>query len=460
MTIWTPDLAPHAGPRYRAIADALEADLRAGRLAPGTRLPTHRELAERLGVTVGTITRAYAEAESRGLTAGTVGRGTFVREARVQAPTMIQPPAAGLIDLSVNRPALLPQVDALRRTLGELPAALDLGTLLSYAPDSGLPAHRAAGADFFDMLGLPGYAAEQIVITCGAQHALLAVLTALTEPGDVLLTEALAYPGLLAVASQARLRVVPVAIDDDGLIPDALREAARLHRPRLLATVATLHNPTTAVLPAARRAEIAAIAREFDFALLDDDVYGFLVPQRPPPLASFAPERSCYVTCTSKPLVPGLRIGYVGAPKAWADRISAAVRTSVWMAPPLMAEIAARWISDGTAARLMDWQRTEILERQRLAAARLANHPYRAQPGGFHLWLPLPEPWREGEFVAAARARGVVVAPAEVFAVGRQPTPPAVRVCVSAQPERETLAQGLDVLAELLDRPPSAPLLM
>ncbi|HNE02467.1 MAG TPA: winged helix-turn-helix domain-containing protein, partial [Plasticicumulans sp.] len=89
MTMWTPDLNPYAGPRYRAIADALEADLREGRLAPGARLPTHRELAERLGVTVGTITRAYAEAEARGLTRVTVGRGTFVRETRVQAPVMI-----------------------------------------------------------------------------------------------------------------------------------------------------------------------------------------------------------------------------------------------------------------------------------------------------------------------------------------------------------------------------------
>lgn len=460
MTMWTPDLTPYAGPRYRAIADALEVDLREGRLTPGARLPTHRELAERLGVTVGTITRAYAEAEARGLTAGTVGRGTFVRETRVQAPVMIRPPTAGLIDLSVNRPALLPQVDALKRTLFDMQSGPALDLLLNYVPDSGLPAHRAAGADFLALLGLPGYTPEQIVITCGAQHALLTVLTALTEPGDVLLTEALAYPGLLAIASQARLRVVPVAIDEHGLIPEALREAARLHRPKLLATVATLHNPTTAVLPAARRAEIAAIAREFDFALLDDDVYGFLVPDRPPPLASFAPERSCYVTCTSKALVPGLRIGYIGAPAAWIERVTAAVRTSVWMAAPLMAEIAARWIGDGTAARLMEWQCAEIVARQRLAAERLAGHPYRAQPGGFHLWLPLPEPWREGEFVAAARARGVAVAPAEVFAVGRQPTPPAVRVCVSAQPERESLARGLDVLADLLHQPPSAPLLM
>lgn len=459
MTIWQPDLTPHSGPRYRAIADALEADVRAGRLAPGSRLPTHRELAERLGVTVGTITRAYAEAEARGLTAGTVGRGTFVSDRRVQAPAMVQPPAAGLIDFSVNRPVLLPQVDALWQTLAGLPGTLDLGPLLNYAPDSGLLPHRVAGAAYLEMLGLAGYGPAQIVITCGAQHALLTVLTALTEPGDVLLTEALAYPGLLAAASQARLRVVPVAIDEHGLRPEALREAARLYRPRLLATVATLHNPTTAVLPAERRADIAAIAREYDFGLLDDDVYGFLVPDRPPTLASYAPERSCYVTCTSKSLVPGLRIGYIGTPPDWTERVSAAVRTSVWMAPPLMAEIAARWITDGTAERLMDWQRTETAARQALAAERLAGHGYRAQPGGFHLWLPLPEPWREGEFVAAARASGVALAPAEVFAVGRQPTPPAVRVCVSAQPDRASLVRGLDILAGLLARPPSAPMM-
>ena len=79
MTIWTPDLRQRTGPRYIAIAEALSEDASGGRLRPGTRLPTHRDLADRLGVTVGTITRAYAEATRRGLVTGEVGRGTFVR---------------------------------------------------------------------------------------------------------------------------------------------------------------------------------------------------------------------------------------------------------------------------------------------------------------------------------------------------------------------------------------------
>src|SRR5687768_745949 len=79
MTIWIPDLSSHRGPRYLAIADALAIDIRSSRLSPGDRLPTHRELAYQLGVTVGTVTRAYGEAERRGLIGGEVGRGTFVR---------------------------------------------------------------------------------------------------------------------------------------------------------------------------------------------------------------------------------------------------------------------------------------------------------------------------------------------------------------------------------------------
>src|SRR5476651_2065184 len=84
MTLWLPDLSNHRGPRYRAIADALAADIASGRLATGQQLPTHRELAYRLSVTVGTVSRAYGEAVRRGLIGGEIGRGTFVR-ARVEA---------------------------------------------------------------------------------------------------------------------------------------------------------------------------------------------------------------------------------------------------------------------------------------------------------------------------------------------------------------------------------------
>ncbi len=454
MTIWLPDLDHFPGPRYRAIADALEAATAEGELAPGTRLPTHRELAERLGVTVGTVTRAYAEAERRGLTEGTVGRGTFIR-ARRTVPTVARAyREPGVIDLGLNQPTLGPHAEALAAALARLAGEPDLERLLGYDAGTTVEAHQRAAARWLAGLGLdaqPG----QIVITCGARHALLAAMTALAEPGDVLLTEALGYRGIHAAAAQARLRIEPVAIDAEGLIPDALEAACRAHRPRLLACVPTLHNPTAAVMPGERRRAVAAIAREFDLLILDDDVYGFCVEDRPPPLTSFAPERSCYINNASKALAPGLRLGYAVAPPALAERIAATVRGSVWMPPPLMLEIATRWIEDGTAAQLMRWQIDESRARQALAERFLGRWPYARQPAGCHLWLPLPEPWCVGDFVAAARAQGVAVAPAEAFVVGRGAVPQAVRLSVTVPPSRDALESGLRRLAGLLESGPA-----
>ncbi len=149
MTIWIPDLTSHRGPRYLAIADALAFDIRASRLSPGDRLSTHRELAYQLGVTVGTVTRAYGEAERRGLIGGEVGRGTFVRSdiavrasIRANAPVTSTIAAAtaqpNVIDFSINTPT---DLDAggkyegmMRATLRELSNSASAGPCSTTSP--------------------------------------------------------------------------------------------------------------------------------------------------------------------------------------------------------------------------------------------------------------------------------------------------------------------------------------
>src|SRR3954464_2018552 len=155
---WLPDIADRPGPRYRAIADALADDIASGKLAAGSRLPTHRDLAFALKVTVGTVTRAYAEAERRGLIAGEVGRGTYVKGARTAAATAAEnwphfqaapAEAAVFVNLSVCQPGAAGVGAALPGLLREMelsPALLE--TLLAYGPHGGLPAHRAAGAEW------------------------------------------------------------------------------------------------------------------------------------------------------------------------------------------------------------------------------------------------------------------------------------------------------------------------
>lgn len=454
VTSWLPELGEVPGPRYLAIAEAIEADVASGRLRPGERLPTQRDLAARLDVTVGTVTRAYLEAARRGLVSGEVGRGTFVR---ARAEHLPHAPDAAEVDLAVNHPPPphgAPHVAALKAALVRV-AQGGLEHLLEYPPEGGSSRHREAGAAWLGRIGLEARP-EQVVVCNGSQHGLTTLLATLMQPGDVLLAEALTYPGLRSVASLLHLRVQGLALDADGLRPDALEAACRTSAARVLYCLPTIHNPTSSVMPERRRREVAEIARTHGLTILEDDIHAHLPEGRPLPLAAFAPERTCYVTGTSKTLAPGLRVGFVFAPEALAERLASAVRATTWGAAPLMAEVVAEWIDDGTADAIVAARRREAAARQELARGVLSGFELQAHPFGYHLWLPLPDPWRAEAFTAHLRRRGVSVTPAEAFVAGRGTAPHAVRLCLGAPRTREELESGLQAVAETLAAEPEA----
>jgi DNA-binding transcriptional MocR family regulator len=469
MTIWTPDLKDRTVPRYQAIAGALAEDIERGVLATGDRLPTHRELARRLGVTVGTVTRAYAEAERRGLISGEVGRGSFVRAGRfcepaASAATMPagrsfgEPEGEGgaVIDLGLSVPPT-PAHEEERRVLAGglamLAARPDLPALLRVQPYAGSWRHREVGARWIRRLELE-VRPEEVLVTVGAQHAMAALFAALCEPGEVVYTEELTYPGIKSLAQLLHLRLVGVAMDEQGLRPDALEEACRQGEGRLLYTIPTSQNPTGTIMPEPRRRQIATIARRRGLTIVEDDVFGFVPSDRPPPLSVFARKHSYYMTSTSKLMAPGLRIGFLAAPQEMVGRLGAAVFSTAWMAPPAMAELVSVWIEDGTAERFAAWRRTDAMEKGHLARQTLGAARCRSHPQSLHLWLELPERWRAEEYAAQVRSRGVAVTPAEVFTVDRGRAPAAVRICPAAEPDRGRLDRALRILAEVLDQGP------
>ncbi len=452
MTIWLPDLGPYAGPRYQAIADALAAARAAGALQPGAALPPQRDLAHRLGLSLSTVTRAYAEAERRGLIRGEVGRGTFVREAgpmRLDAQRLTTTAEAdGTVDLGLNLPAPGPAPALAAGPLADMGA-----TAVALLADNGAALqarHAAAGASWLARVGLDA-AAENVFVTLGAQHATLVALLATTRPGDALAIEALTYPAIKQLAQHLKLALHPVAIDADGMLPDALDETCRRTGARCLYLMPTLHCATAATMPAARREAIAAIVRRHGVTAIEDDVFGRLLDHRPPPLAAFAPECSFYVTGLSKSVAPWLRVGYLHAPPDRHEAIRAAIHMTCWMAPPLMVELAARWIEDGTAERLASWQRSEADARQAIAREALRPLAPRLQGGGLHLWLELPKPWRAEAFAAAAERRGLRLVASDLFAVGA-PAGEAVRLALGRPGSRDRLRQGLALVRDLLRR--------
>lgn len=453
--MWSPALDPAAEPKYQALVDALDRDIDAGILPPGTRLPTQRQLATRLGLAIGTVSRAYALAEQRGLLSGEVGRGTFVRrrESGLQESANDEGDDPALLDLSKGRLVRDPREPTLRRALETLSRRPDLDRLVDfYQPAAGMARHRAAGASWVARSGLDTDP-DQVVITSGAQHGAAVVLAAIARPGELILTEEVTYAGIKALASLLHLQLRGLPMDRHGLIPDAFETACRSGTPRALFCMTNLQNPTGHTMPLARRREIAAIAVAHDVALVEDDVNGFLPADPLPPLAELAPAQTYYVTGTSKSLAPGLRIGYVVAPPRRVERIAATIRASTWLTSPILAELVTGWIESGEADEMVAWKRSETAARHELAMEILA--PWLAPgPVSFHRWLPLPAPWRTETFVAQTRARGVMVTPSEEFMVGRESAPHAVRVCLGATLSRERLEEGLRRLAVLLAQGP------
>jgi DNA-binding transcriptional MocR family regulator len=449
-TMWCPAISHSELPRYQAIADALGEDVRKGVLAAGTRLPTMRALAETLGVTLGTVHRAYGLAEKRGLISREVGRGSFIR---ADGHSNSGADKEDLLDLTLNRPPDIRVEETLRRALIEMGRDADLSGMLDYGESQGQPRHRRILARWLAHHGAD-FDAENLIVTSGAQQALTVTLAALSQPGDRLIVEELTYPGIKSLARIFGLRIEAVALDEGGLRPDSLAQHLAEDRGRVfLYCMPNAQNPTTATLDAGRRKEIAKLASDHGVIIIEDDVSPRYTRHSLPPLATLYPERSIYISSLSKTMAPGLRIGALAAPSELLADLLAAAQTTNWMAPPLMAELACRWIEDGTAD-VLEQERNRVITRLKaIAETALFGLGCRDAPDNPNLWLPLGERWQGVDVAGMAKSRGILVAPAENFAINGGAVKPALRLSLTETRE-DKLTHGLNLLASLIAEGP------
>jgi DNA-binding transcriptional MocR family regulator len=435
-------------PRYKQLVDQFAADIRAGRLRPGTRLPTHRELAAREGLALVTATRVYAELQEMGLVSGETGRGTFVKEALPRGQGIdLHAWSADTVDLSFNYPSSPGQTDLLRAALRQLAVGGDLESLLRYQPQGGREHERATAARHLASRGLPA-TAETTLLVSGAQHGLMTTAMALLEPGDVVAVDALTYPGFKLAAEANRLELAPIPAAGRGPDLDALAALCKQRRVRAVYVMPTLHNPLGWVMSATRCRDLVAIARQHGLILVEDGAYAFLAEGAPPPLASLAPEATVYVSSLSKSVATGLRVGFICAPSEWIPKLERAIRATTWNTPAVMTAIGCGWMEDGTVARLEEEKRRDATMRQSLVADILRKLKRVCHPSSYFVWLPLAQEVRADEIAMALMRERVSVSTAVPFSTSAH-VPHAIRLAIGSV-DLATLTRSLEIVARVI----------
>lgn len=439
--------------RYLEIVEALRRSIRDGGLTPGTRLPPQRAVAAQLGVSIATVNRAYVEAARRGLIVAHVGRGTFVAEEPAAVGLSGDKAGAG-IDLTTNRLSF--GEGAVPHLLSAVRAICDyaeLDELMRPRPGPGHHRHRVAGCKWLAQVGVEAKP-DEVVICNGLQHGLSLILTAFAAPGDVILTEELSYPGIKLLDKAHNVAVRGVAIDGEGLCPDAVDAACAEGRARFLISTPSIHNPTNAMMPVGRRKALAKLAERRDLLIVECD-NNEIPPVNPlPQLCDFAKERSFHVSSAWRVSGAGIHLGFIRASAEHARRIAMALQATTWMTSPLQAEIFSIWINDGTTERILGWHRNENARRLAVAEKVLGSYDIGTHPDSPNVWIHLPAPWRAEDFAQIAARRGVLVTTADNFAVGRTAAPHAVRVSLGGARDHESLERGLTHLADILAEGP------
>jgi len=455
-TIWQPRVSIVGKSKYKSLAQAIRDGIASGDLAVGSQLPTVRDLAYRVGVTPGTVARAYSLLTDEGRLSAEVGRGTYVASASRREQTL-EPPLVHDVDESIAdfRSSRVPDVgqgllidDALIR-LGKSHRRRHINYP---TPNTDIEA-REAVLDWIGPVRAGHIDTDHIVLGNGAQNCVILTLQAeLHGAHPVILADELAYPGVRHAARLLRARVVGVAMDEDGLIPEALAEAYRTHGGQVLLTSAEVHSPTTTQTGYARKKQIAAVAERFGLTIIEDDCHS-IAPTDVPAYRAILPKQSYFVSSLTKSVSGALRFGFSVAPVNRFRDLQQVAQSSFHGISQPMLDVCAYLLKSGDAGRVKEKVIAHTAARVRLAVNRLGGWDVRWREDAPFLWLQLPQGWRASSFALACQRKGISVRPADEFVLADQRAPNAVRLAATTCVSEPRYLQALDDINALLANP-------
>ncbi len=453
MTMWKPDLTRYGGHPAEALAEAIADAISSGALTPGTRMPTHRELAFDLGLAVATVSKAYSIVARRNLVSGEVGRGTFVASGpRMPALADHEAESAGTVDLRICMPPSVGQDVVLAAAIEDVVRAGGARAMLRYPMPGGTPVQRAAAVSWLERV-YPRTNPTEVLLTSGGHQSIAVALATVVGPGGTLLCDALTYAGTAQIANVMGIHLRPVTGDEHGMVPAALDEAIRRTAAKAVFIVPTFQNPMAFTIPQHRREDLVTVAARHDIMIIEDAVYADVLDAPPQALATLDPDRTILVTSMSKAVCAALRVGFIRVPPALVAQAENHLQSLVLANPPLMADVAANLITTGRADDLRHKVMAEVEARYRIARAALGNIPFIGSSQCPMIWVPMPDSDRMSEVASVLARQGYWVAVARDFAVARDQFPAGLRIALGPTSHRHKIAELCQALRTVMMAP-------
>lgn len=470
-------------PVYLQIRGEIRDLILSGRLPDGFRLPPERTLATALGVNRTTILSAYRELKADGLVEAHVGRGTEVvsqrtlksdvepagplpwrqlaRDGGVREPDPLVRDVLALterhdvISLQAGLPAaeLLPLAD-LRRVQEEILVGKGPEALL-HSPTEGVTPFREALCRHMVPRGIRT-SPEEVLVTSGSQQGLDLVARTLLSPGDVVVVEEPSYFGALEAFRSARVRLLGVPVDAEGMRTDILEALLARQKARLVYTLPTFQNPSGAVLSPARRRHLLELSWRHQVPVLEDDTYSDLRYEGEPlpSLKALDPHgHVIHLSSFSKVLFPGLRLGWIAAPRPLVRQLALVKQTVDLHSGTLGQWIVEGFLSSGLLAAHLARVRAAYRKRrdvllEALEAEAVPGLSWNRPLGGFYVWCRLPDDVAPASLVGHAAAERVAYLPGAASFV-EEPPAGSIRLNFTFAPE-DDLREGARRLGRAL----------
>ncbi len=442
---WMPSKDSLCWPQYLSLAAALEHDIEAGILAPGTMLPAQRLLADYLDINFTTVTRAYALCREKGLIYGVTGRGTFVSPSGEHECVDDHIIEMGVVlgFPSVTKHVVEAAQDVMTRDY--------LSRLFSYNERSGLARHRSAGVQWMSRFGVRTDA-EHTAVFAGAQNAIAVALLSLFRVGDSIATDAYTYANMIGAARLAHIRLVPVAHDEGGMLPEALRSVCKTKRVRGLFVMPYCANPTTYTLSEMRRDALAQVCAEHQLTVIEDDSRQFVSPDCRT-LFERLPNQTLYLAGATRLMAAGLRITFAAFPEQFRRALTQGFYHTNIKASALDAEIISQLILTGKASKILEEKRTLALQANALFDDIFPGAPKPQEPGALFRMLPIVSHEESGQAMESRLLRdGIRVCHAYRFCVDKNAGASFLRVSLSSTQNLSKLEEGLRILNKLLNK--------